>query len=76
MVRRDALTRPHPPTTKCPKCGDQYGFVERGTGRFVDPVYEPATDGWGTAPRHDERLRWECRSCGYTVYTPTADAPK
>lgn len=59
------------PPAKCPKCGHVYGFLG------VHPTYESAAifDGsYASIVEHPERLRWECVVCGYTQYTPPADA--
>jgi len=50
------------PTTACPKCGEQYGFLH------ARPRYTRGASG-------NEDLRWACSVCGYVVITPTADAP-
>jgi hypothetical protein len=44
--------------SECPKC--QQGF-------FGTPRFQPATE------EHSESLRYACQTCGYEVYTPTAD---
>lgn len=60
------MTSPMQPEGRCPKCGAAYGFIPGWL-----PTYEPAKQ---SAPDyHEERLRWDCQSCGYEVYTPTAD---
>lgn len=53
----------NPPTTGCAKCGANWGFDG------VEPTYIPET------PEHKEALAFSCARCGYTIETPTADAP-
>ena len=50
----------------CPKCGSVYI-----SGPKYEGAYECATNKSG-----EERLRYTCERCGYSMTTPTNDAAK
>lgn len=52
--------------TKCPKCGSIY---------ISEPKYEGAYQ-CGTNKSGEDRLRYTCERCGYSMTTQTDDAKK
>jgi rubrerythrin len=58
------------PPAACPKCGNQFGFL------YSEPRFEKAAVRVEDMRPAREWLEWECRTCGYRVTTPTADAAK
>ena len=62
-----AMVRVEPP---CPKCGNPFGFLWSKPEYHQSMPREIASVGH---PTH-EHLDFRCRTCGYRVDRPTADA--
>jgi hypothetical protein len=56
------MTTPRP-EPECVKCGARYGFLA------CKPRYQAYNENGQPA----DRLYFSCDSCGYTVWTPSAD---